>query len=99
MRFAAAILSTSFNFSVRNVSFRYFSIISDAMGAAHVVPKPEFSTTTAMAILGFSLGAKQTNIELSLSLILFLSMMRYFSAVPVFAQILIPGIITTLAVP
>ena len=44
----------------------YCSIIKEAIGAAHLAPKPEFSTTTAIAILGFSFGAKPCIIQLTL---------------------------------
>ena len=62
----------------------YFSIIKEAMGAAYVPPKPEFSTNTAMAILGSSLGAKAMKTEWSLR--------GLSSAVPVLPQIGRPGI-------
>ena len=41
---------------------RYFSIISMAIGAAQVAPKPAFSTITEIAILGLFLGAKAIKI-------------------------------------
>ena len=43
----------------------YFSAISVAIGPAHRLPQYPFSTTTAMAIVGFSFGANATNIEWS----------------------------------
>src|SRR5882724_7390569 len=98
-RLVDAILSTSFILSERMLSVKYFSIRKEPMGAAHVAPKPAFSTTMAIAIFGSSLGAKQTNIELFLSLALLPEIIRYVSAVPVFAQILIPGTFAALAVP
>ena len=42
--------------------FRYFSMTNEAIGAEATPPKPAFSTKTAMAILGFSLGAKAMKI-------------------------------------
>src|SRR5437868_2495293 len=63
IRSAFAILSTSARRGVEMLSFKYLSIISEAIGAAHVAPKPAFSTTTAIAILGFSLGANATKSE------------------------------------
>ena len=52
--------------SVRSIfPFIYCSIIKLAIGSAHVAPNPAFSTTTAIAICGFSLGAYPTNIEWS----------------------------------
>jgi hypothetical protein len=41
----------------------YFSIINEVIGPAHLAPQYPFSTKTAIAIFGFSLGAKATKIE------------------------------------
>ena len=41
---------------VSTPGLRYFSIIKFAIGAAQVAPNPPFSTNTAMAIFGLSLG-------------------------------------------
>ena len=38
--------------SVLNVSFRYFSMITEAIGPAQVAPKPAFSTITANGYAG-----------------------------------------------
>src|SRR5690606_1372939 len=43
------------------VSLRYFSTSMLTIGPAQVPPYPAFSTNTAMAILGFSRGAKAKN--------------------------------------
>ncbi|MFL2611807.1 MAG: hypothetical protein ACJ0P5_06150 [Flavobacteriaceae bacterium] len=43
--------------------FRYFSIIKLEIGAAHLEPQYPFSINAAIAILGFSLGAKAMKIE------------------------------------
>ena len=69
----------------------YFSIINPAIGPAQVAPKPAFSTTTATAILGSSLGAKQTTKEWFLPC--------GFCAVPVLAQYSTPGTLINAAVP
>ena len=45
------------------VSFKYFSTNKLAIGAAQIEPKPAFSTTTAIAILGLSLGANAKKTE------------------------------------
>src|SRR5262245_42380774 len=91
IRSAFDILSISGCLFTEIVSFKYFSIIKDAIGEAHVEPYPAFSTTTAMAILGFSLGAKATNKEWFFPC--------GFCAVPVLAQILMPSILALIAVP
>src|SRR5258708_31208192 len=54
-----------FSISGREIALvRYFSIIKLAIGAAHSAPHPPCSTITAIAILGFSFGAKPTKTEL-----------------------------------
>ncbi len=61
------------------------------IGAAHVAPKPAFSTNTAIAIFGFVLGAKAKKTEWSFPC--------GFCAVPVLPQISMPGILAIRAVP
>jgi hypothetical protein len=53
-------------------------MIKAPIGPAHVAPNPAFSTITATAIVGLSLGAKQTKREWFFPC--------GFCAVPVFAQ-------------
>ena len=70
--------------------FRYFSIISAAMGAATSEPQPPCSIYTEIATLGFVIGAKPIKTEWSLPA---------FSAVPVFPQIVNRGVLIADAVP
>src|SRR5690554_557488 len=82
-----------FSRSVRVISpFKYFSIIKEAIGPAQVAPKPPFSIKTATTIFGFSFGANARNTEWSLSFTLSPFTVAEFSTVPVFPQILMPGI-------
>ena len=60
------------------------------MGTPYVAPKPPFSTYTAMAILGLSIGAKPMNAEWSLPL---------FCAVPVLPHTSSPGMLAARQVP
>src|SRR5690606_107491 len=62
IRFRFSILSSSHLREGSILSFRYLSIIRLAIGAAVDAPKPAFSTYTAIAILGSSLGAKAIKI-------------------------------------
>ncbi len=63
-RFASTSLSI-YALGLAIESVRYFSTIKLAIGADQVAPKPAFSTTTAIAILGLFRGAKATNTEWS----------------------------------
>ena len=99
MRWAFSILSSIAFLFTDTLSLRYFSISRLAIGAAHVAPYPAFSMATAMAILGFSLGAKATNIEWSGILITVPFTMALFSAVPVLAHMVTPSSLAPAAVP
>ena len=70
-----------------------------AIGPAHLFPQYPFSTTTAIAIVGFSLGAKATKIEWSFSWYVFPATLILFSAVPVLPQISNPSTFKFQAVP
>ena len=63
IRLAAFILFSSQIRLSEILPLRYFSIISDTIGAAQVAPNPAFSTTIAIAIFGLSFGANAMKME------------------------------------
>ena len=72
--------------------FRYLSNINPAIGAAQSPPAPAFSTKTAIAILGLSMGAKAIKTEW---FFLFLP----FCTVPVFPHTMKLSMRASLPVP